>query len=104
MVSAIIFFVIVAIVIHESIAIIPCPNVALVVFHGFSVVAVHCEHGRLLKEMFVGCWASLSTVFRGCQAFRVYEMIILLRPYDTLMAYIMQHNGKAHGRMGQGCI
>jgi len=35
-------------------------------------------------KCFVGCWASLSTDFRGCQAFRVYEMIILLRPYNTL--------------------
>ena len=31
----------------------------------------------------------------ACQAFRVYEMIILFRPYGTLMAYIMQHGGVA---------
>jgi len=33
--------------------------------------------------MFVGCWP-LSMNLWACQAFRVYEMIILFHPYNTL--------------------
>ena len=30
----------------------------------------------------------------------MYEMIILFHPYGTLVAYIMQHGGKAHNLSG----
>lgn len=49
--------------------------------------------------MFVGCWP-LSMNLWGCQGFCVYEMIILFHPYGTLVAYIMQHGGKAHNLSG----